>query len=681
MAGDRVSQQSPPKNQTSSPSTAATNTSNAANAQESTVPPAVNNFRDLSFSLWKSEGDSGKGPVLGGIHSNAPPSQHQDQTHPEAARTTDNDDSNGTAGKLPQSFDSTAQHLSAVKAGTSSSTTAARHGEGFVGKEISDSVLPDLTNTDQESLSQARFNSRGPSSRPPYANTDVLAPENEDRDSDEALIEQAIAESSATITRAYFSVERKRYLLLKVAVMLQRKGEGYPEIAELVDRVNSFIKKTSLGDLGRKLPFIVKKLDHIKVRLDQLIRPSVAPVTADESRKRKALNVFGAEEHEQPSVKKHKPAKTQDYRRKQRSADPVVIVDHNFGFATDLERRLERVYEDALVVSTDGSFCPTTRHAGAGAAWQTAVTDAGGLSSGKMEWNGFAWLLGVNYEIWLSNYAERIAIKLALEMIMDLDLLDGRKKVVIQSDSKTALQLIETQLSGNNAGSRTTRMTVSRISELRSWDVDIAFVWVKGHHCCAGNRIADVLAGHGRCVSEQGFPPVDFSNRLYSHPSRYSQAAMRVFADYSYIRSSRKAEHNASAPAGPPTDESQLSTRKIVPQATSAARSATHVLQESRKSVTTKDRSLPHEGTYTSGTPTSSAPVANLPGDGSHDNGNTKAATTGSQLLDATHQSVRLNKTGATASFASFNLADEEQSSEANGNPVAEAREAGEVCF
>ncbi|KAI7573225.1 hypothetical protein KC343_g14 [Hortaea werneckii] len=232
---------------------------------------------------------------------------------------------------------------------------------------------------------------------------------------------------------------------------------------------------------------------------------------------------------------------------------------------------------------------------------------------------------------------------------MDLDLLDGRKKVVIQSDSKTALQLIETQLSGNNAGSRTTRMTVSRISELRSWDVDIAFP-----------DMVDVSLNRG--------------SRLSTFPIAYTLTQVA-------IRKPRCAEHNASAPAGPPTDESQLSTRKIVPQATSAARSATHVLQESRKSVTTKDGSLPHEGTYTSGTPTSSAPVANLPGDGSHDNGNTKAATTGSQLLDATHQSVRLNKTGATASFASFNLADEEQSCETNGNPVAEAREAGEVCF
>lgn len=136
----------------------------------------------------------------------------------QAARTTDNDDRNDTAGQLPQSF-ATAQHLTDVEASTSSSTTAARHREGLVGPETPDSVLPDLTNTDAETLPQERVNSRGPSSRPPYADTDVDAPEKEDKDSDEATVAQAMGESFARITRASFSIERKRYLLLKVAFM------------------------------------------------------------------------------------------------------------------------------------------------------------------------------------------------------------------------------------------------------------------------------------------------------------------------------------------------------------------------------------------------------------------------------------------------------------------------------
>ncbi|KAI6881404.1 hypothetical protein KC360_g5395 [Hortaea werneckii] len=668
MTGAKASQQSTPKNQTSSPFTVASNTSNAPIAQQSTVPPCVNKFRDLGFPLWKNEGYTplGKGPVSGGIHSNATLLQNQNQNYSHATRTSDNDDRDNTAGQLTQCF-ATAQHLKNVEASTSSSTTAARHIGDVVGPRTADSVLRDLTNTNPESLSQERCNSRGPSSRPPYANTDVDAPENSNKDSDEALIEQSIEKSSASITRASFSIERKRYLLLKVAITLQRKGEDYPEIAELVDSVRSFVKKTDLGNLGEKFPFLVRKLDHIKVRLDQLIRPSVAPATAEEGRKRKALSAFGAGEHEEPSLKKHKPAKTRDCGRKQWSADLVVIIDHNFGFATDLERGPDKVYENALVVSTDGSFCPITRHAGAGTAWQTAVIDADGFSSGEMKWNGYAWPLGKDDEISLSNFSELMAIKLALEMIMDVDILDSRKRAVIQTDSRDALVRIENYLRGKNTSSRTTGMTVSRISELRSWGVDIAFVWVKGHHCCAGNRIADVLAGHGRCVSEQGIPPVTAFDLLFSHPSHYSQAEMRGYADYSYIPSSRKADHDASAPAGPPTDGSQLSTRKILPQARSAARSIPRILQGTSESTRTTDGSL--TDSVPAKTETSIVTVPDPPNEASG-----TANAQGASFSTAQQKKLQ-NHLGATTQLAHFSMASSVAEPSASSEGLVEKNE------
>ncbi|GAB1732385.1 hypothetical protein NU195Hw_g1363t1 [Hortaea werneckii] len=643
MTSFNASQQSPPKNQTSSPSTAATNTSNAANAQESTVPPTVNHFRDLSLPLWKNEGDSGKGPVLGGIHSSAPPSQHQDQTRPEAARTTDNDDSNGTAGKLPQSFDSTAQHLADIEPSTSRSMTAAEHGEGFVRPETSGSGFPDPTDTDTNSLPQGRVNSREPSSRTLTAN------------GDEAIVEQAMRESFEVITEGPFSDEQKRDLLLNAASKLQSRTQRYPGIATILSRVTSSMEGTSTRNLWKKIPNMAKTLSDINEHTTRHFGPGEAPTRAYESRKTKTSSALDTEEQEQPSTRSCKgqekkrtresdsqedgpPAKKEKHRHAKTYAGQIMIINDRFGFASDLQRYATNFYRDALVVSTDGSFgsLPESRHAGAGAAWQARETRSGDSKPGEMKWQGAWWPLGraVNDRADLSKYAELMAIKLALQMIAGRNLMQGKQKLVIQSDSKSCLLQIRDRLDGKGPRDGDVQGVLECIDALVSSGVDVKLIWVKGHDLCTGNHIADKLANRGRVHSELGTPPVT------SLDDSAPQGEVRTYAAGLTCKVWKKATCDAGTQTEPLMDEDQGATTEAV-----------HVLEESPKSATTPDASLPYARPYTTETSTSTAAVASLPNEA---RGTTKAQ---GATLSTAKQTKLQNRVGATTQFAHFSMA------------------------
>lgn len=613
--------------------------------------------------------------MSGGIHSSAPQSQNQDQNHTHAASSSDKDARKDTAGKLPQSLGSTAQQLTDIEARTRRSMTPAGHDEGFVDPETSDDNFFD---EGAGPLSPRRADSAGPSSRTSYEDADFDPAVNDDEDSDEALMEQAMRGSFESITLSLASKARKRYLLLKVAAIFEQKSKGYPEIAAMVDGVSLSIRTTSHGNLGRRFASIVEKLNDIKEALDQLVSHVEAPATAEESDKRKAPRAFDAGEHEQPSVKKQRPsrfakdakrtklcdgitqeheapAKKQTYRRRHWSTESIVINNYDLGVACDRERELESIYKGALVVSTDGSYNPQSQHAGAGAAWQTAATDADGLSFSELEWNGFAWPLGKRNDLCMNNYSEQMAIKLALEMIMDEKLLGGRQNLIIQSDSKNALWLIRDELSGKDTGSRITRSSLTHVATLRSWNVDVTFIWVKGHHRCAGNRVADVLADHGRYVSEQGAPPAIAFDPLFSCASHFSQAEMREFADYSRRSPFTKANRRSWAPAEFLTDGDQLSPRKPLPQAVVAAKDAARVVQKPSESDTAKGNTSP--AARPDMTEKSTDPAVSPLSEGSTENKNSNSATTSSQSPETLQPGNGQRHVGATTAFASFSLA------------------------
>ncbi|KAI7210640.1 hypothetical protein KC333_g8129 [Hortaea werneckii] len=691
MTGAGTTQQPTHEDQSSSPPTAAPNTSSASNVPRSAAAVGAHTFRtDFTHEWWTHGGGTslGNSHMPHGIHSSAPQSQNQDHKHTHAASSSDNDASKDTVRKLSQSLGSTAQQLTHIETSTSRSVTAAGHSDGFVRPETSDSVISDFIDTDASSLSRVRVNSRGPPSRTSDEDAVFDPAVNDDEDSDDALIEQAMRGSFESITRSLESKARKRFLLLKVAAIFEQKSKGYPEIARMVDGVTLSIKDTSHGNLGRRFAYIVEKLNDIREGLDQLVSHVEAPATAEESGKRKAPNAFDGGEHEQPSVKKQRPsqfakdaektkvcdgiiqqhqapAKKQEYRRRHWSSESIVIDNYDLGVACDRERQLERIYKDALVVSTDGSYSPQSQHAGAGAAWQTAAIDADGLSFSEMEWKGFAWPLGKRNDSCMSNYSERMAIKLALRMVMDENLLGGRQNLIIQSDSKNALWLIRDEYSGKDTGSRITRSSLTHVATLHSLNVDVTFIWVKGHHRCAGNRVADVLADHGRYVSEQGAPPAIAFDPLFSFASHFSQVEMREFADYSRRPPFTKANRRSWAPAGPLTNGDQLSPRKPLPQAVVAAKYAAHVVQKSSESDTAKGNTSSSVRPDMTETSTDSAVYP--PSEGSIETENSNSATTLNQSPETLQVGNGQRHVGATTAFASFSLATPFESSFVRG--------------
>ncbi|KAI7347674.1 hypothetical protein KC354_g13865 [Hortaea werneckii] len=460
MTGAKASRQSTPKNQTASPFTAASNTLNAPNAQESTVPSGVNRFRDLNYP-WYKQGQgavSGRSSVSGGIHSNATVLQNQNQNYSPASRTSNNDDRNNTARKLPHSLDSPAQRLADIEASTSGSMTAAENGEGFVRPETSGSGFSDPTDTEASLSPPERVDGHGPSSRTPHNDTDVDAAGSDDKDggegvvnqpilgsfdnitaaergeevSDEAIVVQAMRGSFQSITQSFLPNKRKKLLLLKAVCEFRRQSEGHSDISAMVDGVSVSLRKTKEENLRRRFPVHAQKLDGIRDRVAQFTVPWGALAMACGSRKRKTSSASDTEEHGQPSKKKSRlsgatPIQEEtageddaedDGRLGHTYADQIVILDNHLGNAPDKVRYSMSFYKDALVVSTDGSFSfsPASGHAGAGMAWPAPETDNEASSPDGMKWYGISWPLGKasDGQPISTAYAERMAIRLRL---------------------------------------------------------------------------------------------------------------------------------------------------------------------------------------------------------------------------------------------------------------------------
>ncbi|GAB1739819.1 hypothetical protein NU219Hw_g4754t1 [Hortaea werneckii] len=656
MTGTGASQQSAPENPTSSPPTAASNTSNASNAEGSTLAIDAHTFRnDLTHEWYRHGGGTllGNDSMSGGIHSSAPHSQDQDQNHTHAASSADDNARNDTAGELPQPLSSTAQHFPDTEASTSRSMTAAGHDDGFVRPETSHSVLPDSTDTDASSLPPARVNRPGPSSSTPHGNTAFDAVGSDDEDSDEGLVKRAMRETSEIITQASLSAMRKRNLLLKVAVIFQRRGKGYPEIAAMVDSVSSSIKKSSTRNLRRKFASIVKKLDNIKERLAQLTGSVEVTATASESGKRKAPGEFDTEEHGQPSTKKSRLSGATTTQEKQAAcesdlqkleklshtyADQTVIVNDDLGHAPDEVRYSMSFYKDALVVSTDGSFgiSPASRHAGAGAAWLAPETDNEGSNPGGMKWHGISWPLCnvIDGEPSSSAYAERMAIRLALHTIAWREMTEGVQKLVIQTDSTSCLHQIKTGLEKDQAPDPDINDIVAYVLLLRLLEVDVKFTWVKGHHQCIGNRIADRFANGGRVLSELGTPPIT------SLDDEIPPGEVRTYAAGLLDKPWKKPTCDAGTQTEPLTDENEGGTAE-----------AANALQGSSESPTMTAGFLPDAEPYTTGTSTSTAPVAN-PQDEALGTANAQGTSLSTAL-----QTKLQNHVGATTQLAHFSLA------------------------
>ncbi|KAI7472488.1 hypothetical protein KC351_g11620 [Hortaea werneckii] len=628
MTGPKASQQSPPNTQTSSPSTAATNTSNAANAQASTVPPDINVFRDLNFPLWKREGDSGEGPVSDGIHCSAPPSQHQDQNHTHAIRTSDNKDRNDTARKLPQSLNSTFQHLPDMEASTSRGMTAAEHGEGFIRSETSGSGFPDPTDTDTNSLSQGRVNSREPASRTLPAN------------GDEAIVEQAMRESFEVIIEGPFSDEQKRDLLLNAASKLQSRSQSHRAIAKPLRKVISSIKRATPGNLERKFRSMAKTLNNIKKHIGRLFGPGKALPTAKGAKKRKISSASDTEEHGKPSKKKFRPSgATIAQEETARESDPeeleklshtyndqIVIVNDDLGNATDQVRYSMDFYKDALVVSTDGSFNHDSRHAG-------RVVDR--------ESNPPA-------------YAERMAIKLALHMIAWWNLTKGKQKLVIQTDSQSTLRQIEDGLDGRSRDDDIDEI-VQYIDAVVSFRVDVELVWVKGHSLCTGNHVADRYANGGRFNSELGAPPII---SMDDSASQAQQVEVRKYAGRLPELKCKKATRKKAI------GDAITQTEPLIYGAQDATTEAAHILQESSESDTARADSSP--GAEPNTTETSMDTVVYPPHKGSDENEESNTATTSSQSLNTAQNGDGQRHVGATTALASIRLATPFESSSAS---------------
>ncbi|KAI7554694.1 hypothetical protein KC331_g366 [Hortaea werneckii] len=652
MTSAKASQQPTPENQTSSPFTAASNTSNAANAQESTVPPVVNNFRDLSFPLWKNEGDTSfrKGPVSGGIHSSPPRSQHTHQNHTHAARTTDNNDRNDTARKLPQSFDPTAQHLADIGPSTSRSMTAAEHGEGFVRPETSGSGFSDPIDTDESSLLPRRVNSRGPPSRTPDEDAGFDPAVNDDEDSDDALIEQAMRGSFQSITRSWLPNGRKKSLLLRAVCEFRRHSEGHSDISAMVDGVSVSLRRTKEQNLRWKLLIHAKKLDEIREHVTQFTVPLEALATADGGRKRKTSSTSDTEEHTQPSKKKSRPspaiptqekaAGESDPEKHERLsntyANQIVILNNDLGNAADKVRYSMSFYKDALVVSTDGSygFSPASGHAGAGMAWPAPETDNEASSPDAMKWYGISWPLGKGSDGQpiSTAYAERTAIRLALRTIKWKDMAVGRQSLVIQTDSQTCLHQIKDGLEGKSRYNDVNDI-VLYVQALRS-QFDVKLIWVKGHHQCTGNRMADRYAHGGRVSSELGSPAI--TSLDHSAPP----GEVRTYAAGVLDKPRKKPTCDAGTQTEPLMEENEGGTAE-----------AAHALQGSSESATTTDGFLPVAEPYKTGMSTSPAPTATLP-----DEAPGTADAQGTSLSTAVQTKLQ-NHVGATIQLAHFSLA------------------------
>ncbi|KAI6844149.1 hypothetical protein KC340_g2378 [Hortaea werneckii] len=424
----------------------------------------------------------------------------------------------------------------------------------------------------------------------------------------------------------------------------------------MVDGVSVSLRKTKEQNLRWKLPVHAKKLDEIREHVTQFTVPWEALATADGGRKRKTSSTSDTEEHTQPSKKKSRPsAATPTQEKTAGESDPeeherlsntyanqIVILNDDLGNAADKVRYSMSFYKNALVVSTDGSygFSPASGHAGAGMAWPAPETDNEATSPDGMKWYGISWPLGKarDGQPISTAYAERTAIRLALRMIKWKDMAAGRQSLVFQTDSQTCLHQIKDGLEGKSRDNDVNDI-VLYVQALRS-QFDVKLIWVKGHHQCTGNRIADRYAHGGRVSSELGSPAI--TSLDHSAPP----GEVRAYAAGLMDRVWKKATCDAGTQTEHLTDESQDGMTE-----------AAHVLPGSSESAMTTDGSLPDAEPYRTGMSTSTAPAANLPDEGSNDNEQSNPATASIQFSNTAQSGDNQSHVGATTAFAGFSLA------------------------
>lgn len=614
--------------------------------------------------------------MSGGIHSSAPQSQNQDQNHTHEASSAAENARNDTAEELPQPLGSTAQHLLDMEASTSRSMTAAEHDEGFVRPGTSGSGFSDPIDTDEGSLLPGRVDSHGPWSRTAHNDTDFDAAGSDDKDSDEGIVDQvmlgsfdniaaaergeeisdeaivvqAMRGSFISITRSWLPNGRKKSLLLRAVCEFRRQSEGHSDISAMVDGVSVSLRKTKEQNLRWKLPVHAKKLDEIRAHVTQFTVPWKAIATAGGGRKRKTSSASDTEEHTQPSKKKSRPsAATPTQEKTAGESDPeehgrlsntyanqIVILNKDLGNAADEVRYSMSFYKDALVVSTDGSysFSPASGHAGAGMAWPAPETDNEASSPDGMKWYGISWPLGKGSDGQpiSTAYAERTAIRLALRMIKWKDMAAGRQSLVIQTDSQTCLHQIKDGLEGKSRDSDVNDI-VLYVQALRS-QIDVKLIWVKGHHQCTGNRMADRYAHGGRVSSELGSPAI--TSLDHSAPP----GEVLTYAADLLDKPRKKPTCDAGTQTEPLMDENEGGTAE-----------AAHALQGSSESATKTDGFLPVAEPYKTGMSTSPAPIATLP-----DEVPGTANAQGTSLSTAVQTKLQ-NHVGATIQLAHFSLA------------------------
>ncbi|KAK4542339.1 hypothetical protein LTR36_006795 [Oleoguttula mirabilis] len=132
------------------------------------------------------------------------------------------------------------------------------------------------------------------------------------------------------------------------------------------------------------------------------------------------------------------------------------------------------------------------------------------------DWKGTAFPLGRA----TSSQAEVQAIKLGIAYADDQRLLADKTCLVIRTDSQEALNQIRKARAGQPVKDPEVLEIVEKIEILAAAGTAVKCFWVKGHGTCAGNRVADRLAGFARDRAMEGVLPPIMYNSPENGPNR-----------------------------------------------------------------------------------------------------------------------------------------------------------------